>query len=64
MRGIQSLQKKISNKFYLFIKECNADLITKIAPGTLRKPTQRKIDSDIDSKNVIKSMICAVGFTR
>lgn len=62
MRGIQSLQKKISDKFYLFIKECNADLITKIAPGDTKKT--RKIDSDIDSKYVIKSMICAVGFTR
>lgn len=35
-------KRKISNKFYLFIKECNADLITKIAPGDTKKTNSKK----------------------
>lgn len=42
--GMQSLQKKFQIKFYLFIKDYSTGLITKIAAGAPKKPTQRKID--------------------
>lgn len=41
---MQSLQKKFQIKFYLFIKDYSTGLITKIAAGAPKIPTQRKID--------------------
>lgn len=63
---MQSLQKKFQIKFYLFIKDYSTGLITKIAAGHQKNDSKenRYSDIDIDSKYVIKSMICAVGFTR